>query len=77
MVAFTRYWSACFCPQVEVWYPDAIPTSAIDSYIITWQNPEKHLLEYQEFSTEDVEKLEKKISWIQQEVLDLRMKTVA
>jgi hypothetical protein len=59
---------------VEAWYPDAIPSSAIDSYIITWQNPAKHKLEFQEFSKADVEKLEEKISWIQHEELNSSIK---
>jgi hypothetical protein len=46
---------------IEAWYPEAIPTSAVDSYIITWKNRKKRLFEYQEFSTENVEKLDENL----------------
>lgn len=52
---------------IEVWYPEAISTSAFDSYILIWRNPVNHLLEYQQFSIEDVDKLDERISSLQQE----------
>jgi hypothetical protein len=41
---------------VEVWYPEAIPTSAIDSYIITWWNSKGVILH--EFSNDNIEEFE-------------------
>lgn len=55
---------------VEAWYPEAIPTSAIDSYIITSRNSENRELEFQEFPKEDLGKLEEKIFLIQNEELN-------
>jgi hypothetical protein len=55
---------------IEAWYPEAIPTSAIYSYIVTWRNRIKRLFEFQEFSIETLEQLDEKISWIQQEDLN-------
>lgn len=51
---------------VEVWYPEAIPTSFIVGYIVTWRNHERQHLEFRKFSKQDIDKLEKTIAWIQQ-----------
>jgi len=43
---------------VEVWYPEAIPVSAIDSYIVTWLDSKTNELLFQEYSREMVAELE-------------------
>lgn len=46
---------------VEVWYPEAIPVSAIDGFIITWWDSEAHKLLFHEYSIEKVEEFEELI----------------
>ena len=46
---------------VEVWYPVAIPVSAIDSYIVTWLDSKTHKLVFQEYSKEQTKEFEKLI----------------
>jgi hypothetical protein len=60
-----------FIPFVEVWYPEAIPLSSVDSYIITWWNSESHEIVFQEFSNERFQEFDETIRAIEEMWLEL------
>lgn len=49
---------------VETWYPEAIPVSAIDGYIVTCLDPQNHELLFQEYSREQATEFENLISQV-------------
>lgn len=60
---------------VEAWYPEAIPTSFIDGYIITWWNPKEHELVFHEFSKERVGEFDEFIFSLEEILLEVSRQT--
>jgi hypothetical protein len=58
-----------FIPFVEVWYPEAIPLSAVDSYIITWWNSNPGEIGIREFRADRLREFEEIVSWVQETLL--------
>jgi|GEM_PF-1930749 len=57
-----------FIPFVECWYPEKIPFSAIDSFIVVSTNREKYVYEFEEFSKDEIAKLNQKLKPVEDSI---------
>ena len=54
-----------FIPFVEVWYPEAIPLSSIDSYIITLWDSESYEIYFHEYTKDEYQEFEDNVKNIE------------
>lgn len=54
-----------YIPYVETWYPEPIPLSAVENYIVTFWNRDADKIEFQEFTSEDLIEFEKLLNLVE------------